>query len=182
MSKRPPLHSSALRQPPGTAAGTAGPSGTAKRHKSQPEEAIRIRQHPVLQPEGAEISPKPIVASNRAHHQQPASTAAGPSGASGTARRHRSEPEEAPGGSQQVVVMRSKLGGAPANKLAARRSSVAAAEYNSLQTKMQTLQYTSWGLLGGGILFGGIATYLWLDPGKQSVAVTPNGILFTAEW
>ena len=31
---------------------------------------------------------------------------------------------------------------------------------------MQTLQYTSWGLLGGGILFRG-ATYLWLDPGKQ---------------
>ena len=69
-----------------------------------------------------------------------------------------------------------------ANEFRRNEYDVAAAEYNSLQTKMQTLQYTSWGLLGGGILFGGIATYLWLDPGKQSVAVTPDGILFTAEW
>ena len=58
----------------------------------------------------------------------------------------------------------------------------AAAEYNALQTKMETLQYTSWGLLGGGILFGGVATYLWLKSAKQSVALTPNGVVFSARW
>ena len=58
----------------------------------------------------------------------------------------------------------------------------AAAEYNALQTKMETLQYTSWGLLGSGVIFGGVATYLWLNPAKQSVALTPNGIVYSARW
>ena len=119
--KRPAQH-------PGTAAKSDGAPGAAKRHKSRPEEASGACHHAVRLA-GAVSNSNAIVASNRALHHQRASTTAGTSGASGTARRHRSEPDEASGVRQHVAVMPSTLGEAPANSPAARRSSVAAAEY-----------------------------------------------------
>ena len=55
----------------------------------------------------------------------------------------------------------------------------AAAEYNALQTKMETLQYTSWGLLGRHSLAVSPPIF---GLAKQSVALTPNGIVFSVRW